>query len=344
METLKTFIHLSDLHIDDQPFVFPEPPPPWYSPQRYFEGYLGHSSGSLTRLFYFWQANLGSNPQLIVTGDVTRVGRASQFDFANDYLGSVLMPPIADELGLRQASWVQWAIPGNHDHWPGFSTIVGPPTRGLEKYFSHIPASTPPIDLGRGRTLRFFWINSDADIAWEGKSRLGAIGAFASELRKLDKLLQSAKPDGNEIRVLALHHSREMKKRIRGIKRTSREALEDFIIRNDIAVLLTGHVHSPILDSFPLATRTGEVLEARCGTTTQSTNPPALRERANRWANSLLVHKVEEISTGELYWKTEVFVEDRAANVITGGEGFMKALVLPEGRRPEYSMKVWPRP
>ncbi len=271
MQPLQTFLHVSDLHLNDQPLVFPDPPPPWFSLRRHFDGLLGHSSGSLYRLYYFWRAQLEARAQLIVTGDLTRVGKTAQFDMADEYFGSTLAPPIADYLGFGDRDWVKRAIPGNHDHWPGLPIILGPPRSGLGKYFSHVPTHTnPPINLGSGRSLCFFWINSDADIAYEGKSRLFAIGAFRSQLKKLDTMLGSAKPNGSEIRVLCLHHSRAWRKRVLGMKKSSRRALDDFIIRHDIAVLLTGHVHDPILDSFPLGTRSGEVLEARCGTTSQA--------------------------------------------------------------------------
>jgi hypothetical protein len=346
--TLATFLHISDLHLSDEALVFPDRPSSVFSLRRHFNGLLGHSSGSLIRLYFFWEKHLRSeNAYLIVTGDLTRVGKNAQFEMANKYLGSRLDPPIADYLGLGIGEgWPKMAIPGNHDHWPGLPIILGPPQSGLKKHFSHVPDVTNhPVSLGGGRKLRFLWINSDADIAWEGKSRLFAIGAFETQLRELETKLGVKKPDGSEIRVLCLHHSRESarRKRILGIKRASRLLLDKFIVEHDIAILLTGHVHDPLLDPFSLVTMTGEVLEARCGTTTQASNPPGLRRELNPWPNSLLVHRLSE-EGGTFYWNTEVYIEDRSANDPTDGSGFMKANVLREKRRPEYRIKVWPRP
>jgi 3',5'-cyclic AMP phosphodiesterase CpdA len=344
---LATFVHISDLHFGHvDPTSFDARAPRLWAKHSGFDGLLGHSHNSLRRVEkFFAQIQRAEDAQLIVTGDLTTVGHPDQFTTATLFLGNILRPPKGNYVGLRVPGWKSKAVPGNHDHWPGHAGIWGRPTSGLSATFPVMPyVNDPPLHLSSGHELRFMGIDTDADVSSYGKDRFLARGAFTSQLTRLAGMLGIPTP--NEIRVLCLHHSQELRSIELEMDALSRDSLHDFIVTHDIAVLLCGHVHTPpLVKSFPAThlMRTVNFLEARCGTTTQiSTLPHNWRtilgrrpRRLNRMPNSLLVHRL--FSEGaEIYWHTEVYMEKP--------QGFSIPTSLPPGILIDNPVKVWPRP
>jgi hypothetical protein len=90
---------------------------------------------------------------LIVTGDLTRVGAAWEFDMARLFLEKEV-PYRGKYIGLRNPYSLQQAIPGNHDHYPGIASLVGGPTRALGRMFSNTFAPVT-VQLGSGHELTF---------------------------------------------------------------------------------------------------------------------------------------------------------------------------------------------
>ncbi|MGH9318088.1 MAG: metallophosphoesterase family protein, partial [Thermoanaerobaculia bacterium] len=275
--------------------------------------------------------------QLLVTGDVTTVGKETQFTMAERYLAAFVAPPDANYWGLAAADWGERAVSGNHDHWPGLACVWGPPTRGLNDTFPARPFVGAPIQLSTGQRLRFIGIDTDADVRPFGIQRFLARGSFCSQLTEAATSMEI--PDPNEVRVLLLHHSRAWPGKTLRMETASRDALDDFLCEQDIAVMLCGHTHVPHVQPFSL-TRTGrtiEILEARAGTTTQRDTIPyewrnLLRRRPKRTLppNTLLVHRLLD-EDGTLVWHAETFVRLPS--------GFVKLRTGPEAR-----LQVWPRP
>jgi hypothetical protein len=346
---LATFVHISDLHFGHiDPVSLNAQAPGLWAKHSGFDGLLGHSYNSLRRLEKFFdQMRKTENARLIVTGDLTTVGHPDQFTMAAGFLGGILRFPKGNPIGLRAPDWRDRSVPGNHDHWPGHALIWGHPTPGLVATFPVMPyVNNPPLSLPSGHELRFMGIDTDADVSPKGTDRFLARGAFTSQLNSLAVKLSI--PTANEIRVLCLHHSQELNSFALKMDALSRDALNDFIVDHDIAVLLCGHVHTPpIVKSFTathLSLRTSaDFLEARCGTTTQtSTLPYTWRtilgnrpKRVNRMPNSLLVHRLFMEGT-EIYWGTEVYVERP--------QDFYMPTLLPPDILVDNYVKVWPRP
>lgn len=343
---LATFVHISDLHFGDIDQVsFDARAPGLWAKHSAFDGLLGHSYNSLQRVEqFFTQMQKAEDAELIVTGDITTVGHTDQFDSAISFLEDILRPPKGNYLGLRVRNWRSKAVPGNHDHWPGHAGIWGNPTSGLFIAFPVMPYIATPIRLPTGHELRFICLDTDADVSPYGTNRFLARGAFTSHLSHLASNLGI--PSSKEIRVLCLHHSQELRGTALEIDSFSRDSLNDFIVAHDIAVLLCGHVHTPPLVKSFNAThlmRTVEYLEARCGTSTQtSTLPHSWRtilgrrpKRPKQMPNSLLVHRLI-LEGAEIYWDTEVYMERP--------QGFYKPLSLPTGVLVNNHVKVWPRP
>jgi hypothetical protein len=251
---LATFVHVSDLHFGHiDPASFDARAPGLWAKHSSFDGLLGHSYNSLRRLEKFFAQMQGTGTEearLIVTGDLTTVGHPDQFDMATSFLGGILRYPKGSPIGLRASDWRDRSVPGNHDHWPGHATIWGKPTSGLSSAFPTIPyVNDPPLPLPSGHQLRFMGIDTDADVSSIGTDRFLARGSFTSQLNILASKLGI--PTSNEIRVLCLHHSQALRSTALEINAPSRDSLHDFIVDQDIAVLLCGHVHTPPLVSRP---------------------------------------------------------------------------------------------
>lgn len=325
---LATLLHISDLHFGDiDPNTGSALEPTLLGIHEVIDGLLGHDLDSLKRVSRFWgRLRRNEGASLVVTGDLTTVGKFGQYVTADSYLGDLLdlgdvisgLPP----LGLAVADWRKRGIPGNHDHYPGNfeppNFMFGhPPQEMYDNFLSQYP-DISSLDLPSGHKLKFLLINTDADVWSTGASRLYARGHFTSQLDKLKKDLSESDPQ-TEIRVLCLHHSPAHGDFKLGINGRSRKALNDFIVQQNVAVLLTGHKHTPpLIRTFPASHLkiSRNYLEARCGSTTQqstlgystSTLFGHRPVRPDQMPNTLLVHRLHQTGD-EIYWDTECYFE-----------------------------------
>src|SRR2546426_567955 len=108
---LATFVHVSDLHFGDvDPPTFDAVAPNLWAKCHWFDGLLGHSGralGSLDAFFNNLRENLreAEPVRLLVTGDVTTVGKEKQFEMADRYLSAYVAPPEGNYWGLAAADW-----------------------------------------------------------------------------------------------------------------------------------------------------------------------------------------------------------------------------------------------
>jgi 3',5'-cyclic AMP phosphodiesterase CpdA len=310
---LKTFLHISDLHIDHEP---PQqrggpydPKVEWYiRVLGIMDGLLGHSDAALVMTADFFYRKLKANATLITTGDLTRNGRVDQLRLASDFLGGRLTPPYG-RAGLSRADWRVRTVPGNHDHWPGRNFPLGQPQIDIANEFPLPRIVDLPLD--DKWNVQFLLLNSDCDVGHWSLTKFMARGRFISHLQKLENDLRN-RP--RTFRVLVLHHSWSYFNRAgwNEIDLTSRVALEKFMIKHNIDVVLTGHIHEPtvIIKEVQAKHRSGRkhVMEARCGTTSRLEGLPARwgRPYISLERQSLLVHQIVE-HNGELYWGTRVY-------------------------------------
>jgi len=350
--SLATFVQISDLHVGLVDPTSSNARTAAWMRWPYLDGLLGHSGMSLRHLANFVKNFKRTNPEgeLIVTGDLTTRGDPQEYDIANEFISDKLRPPQGAYIGLGDKNWTNRGIPGNHDHWPGINPppptalpMLGPSHLDFAQIFPGLPKIDPIIQLATGQRLQFLRIDTDVDVDPNDMDRILARGLFVSHLTGLEQ--QLAKPSPDEIRVLCLHHSRQYKPTTRllpilEIDGASRKALDAFLSKHRISVLLCGHIHRPpALDLFKLKRSiisTSDVLEVRCGTTTQidlSLNPkPAFLTFRHflkpHWPNTLVVHEVLW-EQGKIMWSAELYVEDRE-------NGFQPA---PQGK---FSFPVWP--
>jgi hypothetical protein len=343
-------LHVSDLHVgdldpNDDAKLDPQPPP-WWPTVRWFDGYLGHSGLALRQLTtFFLRLRRRGDVRLLVTGDITAVGSPSEFALARGYLEGRVQLRSGAYLGLDDAgALAHRSIPGNHDHWRGVhATGLGPlvmfgaPTSSLRGTFPP-PLRTWRVPLPNSVNVAFARIDTDDEVGPRGPNRFFARGKFSGPLGALER--EWSPVDPNEVRVLLLHHSPQHSGYVLGIDRQTRALLQQVIERCQISVILTGHMHVP-RGRVVTATdgrATWDVLEARCGTTTQRDTLPT------GWVsggpplppNSLLVHTVDRLSDGRLEWNSKLY--ERSARRFRARRSFPV-----QGRFPGQGTIVWPR-
>lgn len=345
---LGTFVQISDLHFGlVDPASFDARTEVWRR-LPWLDGMLGHSYRSLERLVKFFDQIREDEPgcQLIVTGDLTTVGHPDEFDTAGEYLADQLRPPKGRYLGLEVANWRDWAIPGNHDHWPGSPRILGTTTSAFVQYFPNLPQADPCIPLSTGHEVRFLRIDTDANVGKLSQERILARGSFCGELDKLSENLRSKgleTPGVKEIRVLCLHHSRSYRGFFLRIDEPSRRRLDRFIQEHGVSILLCGHIHEPPTAK-PLQAESPKglslnVLEGRSGTTSQLDKSfrrcLSLGWLGRKWQNSLLLHRLMKVGD-EIHWQTEVYLESRKT--------FERADALRSDVQAVTTILAWPTP
>lgn len=347
MERLITLVHISDLHIGTlDPITADAETERFWAKLKWFEGFLGHSALAMQRLeSCFDTLRREEEARLVTTGDLTAFGSRDQFQVATDFLGGSAKMGCRGRIGLHVADWKRYAIPGNHDHWPGKPRLRGASTAAFARVFNFIPYSNRTLNLGGGQCLRFIGIDTDADVRPKSRQRILAQGVFANSLEQLRAEVPD--PDRNEIRVLLMHHSYlAPKNRLKALQivEHSRSALNDFLIEKDIAIVLTGHIHDPLVDRFTATAKSQalNVIEARCGTTTQITSLPddmtTLLGRPPRWPNrenSLLVHRIYRDADKTIHWAIEGWHLTRFK--------FEPGPVHPSPVAIQESYPVWPR-
>ena len=137
----------------------------------------------------------------------------------------------------------------------------------FSRTFPRLPIIHLERTIGNGRKLIMVGVDTDADLKASSPSKFLARGSFVEQLRQAEDLF-----DGDpkvEIRVLVMHHSRMNRQLVGGIQQRSQEALDEFIRRHRISVLLTGHVHVCRSEGETIGYGGDKwrLLESRCGTT-----------------------------------------------------------------------------
>jgi predicted MPP superfamily phosphohydrolase len=315
-----TILHLSDLHFGDRrrdraTAELDADAEKWWELHPLFTGYLGNSHNALRHLNKLHTDLKRAETQtravmVAITGDFTTTGSAAQFDFAQQYL-SHSVPTSGATLGLNLgAYWNRFAVPGNHDHWPGKRCEVtnlacmrgnssGQVGRLIYSSHPHVgsgpqhsmdPWIARPVHVG-GKDVVVCGIDSDVEVDPHGLSRIVARGQFDVQCRWLLKELPTRRRD--EVRVLMIHHSYDNTDFTLGMAESSRVLLEELLEAREISIMLSGHMHGARVVRHPIGKRA--VVEARCGTSSQRMSKP------KNWSacpslepNTVLIHRLRD--------------------------------------------------
>jgi predicted phosphodiesterase len=336
MNRLLTLIHVSDLHFG-HPAPITAEVKEWWCKFPALSGYFGHCGRALRYLEEKIARIRADEPNslLLVTGDLTAYASDEQFALALSYLQGRATFSHGRSLGL-QFEHNAMMIPGNHDHWSGkpaehLSDLVmyGGPTEVFGRVFPQMPTLHIEREISEGRRLVMVGIDTDAGLKDSSPNKFFARGHFVEQLRQAEDLF-GGDPDV-EIRVLAMHHSRMNHKFVCGIHQNSREALDKFIQRNHISVLLSGHVHVCRTDheSVRYGNIIWRLLESRCGTTSQRSIEPLGCPQVKLQPNSFLVHRLYEETDLSIYWNIEEFVRGPRTPFDSAGTRPLRYRIMP---------------
>jgi hypothetical protein len=325
---LATFVHISDLHIGQMdPLTgnakISRAATRFFRKTSLFDGLLGHHNRGLRELEAFVRSLKEAEPELrlLVTGDLSRFGHNRELKLARRFIKAHidLNPPLQNMagLGFKKDALI---IPGNHDQWGGTPGPVG--LRG-SRYNAEFPRPLPFVEriaLNNGQRIAFIGIDSDADVFRLLPKRIRAIGAFRSELAKLDAILP-VRPQG-EFRILLIHHSWSQQGFTLRMGRASKDALEEFMYSHKISAMLSGHSHQPLLTPIHADCHTGvrQVHELRAGSTTQLDTLPVGWKPRNFIKNTLLVHRIYQ-SGDALEWEALPYVRSMRGFTPIAGHG-----------------------
>jgi hypothetical protein len=320
---LKTFIHVSDLHIGE---IDPRSGDALVSPGtgtffqkfKYLDGLLGHHGRALNDLQEFCaEFTRREEPfELLVTGDFTRCGAAKEIGTVKRYFAASvdLSPPNGNFVGLHLGSMPPASITGNHDQWGGVNRPCG---GGPLSAGALAPNSMPFVllyPLANGRRLLLAGIDTDADINPKGVKRILAQGSFQNQLVALSQVMPRSDP--SDIRVMMAHHSMACTSLTLRMDDASWTALGAFLADNKFSIILSGHTHDQTFNKIPITASNGtraDVEELTCGTTTQHDQVPYNWRSifgnypTRQWPeNTLFVHRIMA-APGATFWVTQAY-------------------------------------
>ena len=149
-DALATLVHISDLHIGLD-LEDPDHALQYHKLarlQNFLPVFDSDSDEAEEALEDFWQDLSRARPRLkelyaVPSGDLTAFADQRQFERFEELMGAGIG---GDGPGLNSETWSRHTIPGNHDHWQGWPSLVGPPSEAADAFF-HV--------LGMGTTTRF---------------------------------------------------------------------------------------------------------------------------------------------------------------------------------------------
>jgi hypothetical protein len=337
VQVLKTFIHVSDLHIGDidptnGDALVPTLARRIFQNFSYLDGLLGHHGRALRELAEFCSQFTERKEafELLVTGDFTRCGSASEIATAQRFFAASvdLNAPAGNFVGLNLNVVPEASITGNHDQWGGVNRPWGGGPLASKALVPHDMPFVLTSTLANGRRLTLAGIDTDADVPPKSMTRVLARGSFLNQLVALEQKLPTR--ELTDIRVLLLHHSMTHNGFVLKIDHASKAALFAFLADQAFSLVLSGHTHEQLFSTLPIQSSSGTVSsieELTCGSTTQHDQVPydwrswIGNRPARQWpANSLLVHRVIG-APGATTWDTEAFVRLNGAFQSLGVSG-----------------------
>lgn len=280
-------VHLSDLHFAREPLprisrvggVVTTPGFALWGQRPHDPAVLDELYASLLKLRFVHDPNRTgcSEPWhkmiLVISGDLTVIGDDSEFANALTALTGRLSVDATKLIDIASLFDEILMVPGNHDHFRGRAVL------GAVYQTSPSPIHAKYFPMDRQSPAAQLWVRNVTDtqgvsIAIGGvDSTAGpsttyfAQGTFpAGWDHDLARLFQST---NTSFRVLMTHHSWDAGSSLQGaLHRFTPQAeaeLVQFISDNGVDLLLTGHLHAPLVDP--------GTIERRCGTTLQSCSP-----------------------------------------------------------------------
>lgn len=255
---------------------------------------------------------------LVTSGDLTITGDDSEFSLAQSFLkGEIRRSLNGMPLGLGGLRFdFERSVAGNHDHWGGSKLgALGNSRRPKALYGRYVDgnASAPWWSEVVGVTqspetlLHVMGIDSCGGYAIKHTATGAIDDADLHELDRECNELRRRHPHARIVRVLVVHHSLVpsggslsawMHQATHELDDESEAHLRAFLQANDVAVMLTGHLHRTALVT------AGGVRELRAGTATQFQSRAA--PVGTKTGQSFLLHHVAVVGA-QVEWTVATY-------------------------------------
>jgi 3',5'-cyclic AMP phosphodiesterase CpdA len=264
----------------------------------------------------------GTELPIVVSGDLTVRGAATEFAVANAYLRSRMqiarLPGSLGQLGLGRSDNNLAVVPGNHDHWSGKGITMPSYNAGLyPNYFRPAPWSKHLKADDGSITLELLGIDSNSgwDVNnhptwWQRRVNGGlAKGNISSaHFDQLQRLLEQSPPAGTQslVRAVVCHHSICYRGGLVGsseLEVASRQELLRLCSENGVSLILTGHTHDPMYKDVGASENAGvprKLFELRAANSVGFGHNSNDAEKENL---GFLTHRIIR-QQGELRWDT----------------------------------------
>lgn len=255
---------------------------------------------------------------LVTSGDLTITGDDSEFSLAQSFLkGEIRRSLNGMPLGLGGLRVAfERSVAGNHDHWGGSKLgALGNSRRPRALYGRYVDGgpSAPwwsevaSVTQSPETLLHVMGIDSCGGY-WLKHTATGAIDdAHLRELHRECADVRRRHRHARIVRVLVLHHSLVstggspaawLHQETHKLAPNSEAHLRAFLQANDVAVMLTGHLHRTALVT------AGGVRELRAGTATQYQSRPA--GVGTKTGQSFLLHQISVAGT-QVEWTVATY-------------------------------------
>jgi 3',5'-cyclic AMP phosphodiesterase CpdA len=244
--------------------------------------------------------------RVVVSGDLTVSGSASEFAVAHSYLRSrprLRRLKVGGFMGLGMSDEDLLTVPGNHDHWggnrlwpmvPAYSAAIFP------SHFRDTPFLKRWTSADGSVELELYGVDSNSGLANQAHN-VAARGEISSrELRELERRLAASSQQRRSqrvVRAIVCHHSLLYtggKAGTRDLDPQSRKTLLELAGKYGVSAILTGHTHDlhwAGIRTMDANQRVRDVVEYRSGATL-----PFKQKQNGFW-----LHKIDRTSSG-CFW------------------------------------------
>lgn len=253
---MTTIFHISDLHFAEEFDYLDEVEN--NDKKKHTKGLQGHDAKiwlSLRNHLLSRISQCGEDYKICVTGDISRFGNIDSFNLASDLFFDESTSDISKKygLGLKREKFIM--VPGNHDSYDK-SYIKRNNLRTFNGVF-HPTKEDYPIPFEEkisNKDYTFFIV--DSTYKKNGVSltkKLGKGNVSSSQLDQIKGYLLNPQAL-DSIKIMCLHHSPIIldDKHKRNLMLEKSHQLLGAIVKNNIDIVLCGHLHDDFYDILPL--------------------------------------------------------------------------------------------
>jgi len=254
---MTTIFHISDLHFAEE-FVYLNENNSNTKKKHHLKGLQGHDS----KIWLAFRNHLlkriescNNEYKICVTGDISRFGNIKSFKLASELFFDESSSDISKKYGLRLKREKFIMVPGNHDSYDK-SLVKKNNLRTFNGIFHPYIKSYPIIHKETISNVDFTFINIDSTYKKNGVSLAKKLGKGKVSRTQLDQIKgYFLNPNAKKsIKLLCMHHSPIIldNRQSRTLMLEKSQELLTSVVKNNIDIVLCGHLHDDFYDILPL--------------------------------------------------------------------------------------------